>query len=48
MRYALFSLVGIAGEHDLDAPDLGATDQPSGPDGRKPNGHALANGGPAP
>src|SRR6202790_3978466 len=47
-RYALFTLVGIAGEDDLDAPDLGATDQPSGPDGQKPNGHALANGGPAP
>src|ERR1700682_4545028 len=46
--YALFTLVGIAGEDDLDAPDLGAgpkaaTDHPSGPDGRKPNGHALAN-----
>jgi hypothetical protein len=47
-RYALFTLVGIAGEDDLDAPDLSATDQPSGPDGRKPNGHALTNGGPAP
>jgi hypothetical protein len=23
-RYALFTLVGIAGEDDLDAPDLGA------------------------
>jgi hypothetical protein len=52
-RYALFTLVGIAGEDDLDAPDLGAahnTDAeppsspngPSGPNGRKPNGHALA------
>jgi len=30
-RYALFTLVGIAGEDDLDAPDLGAAaDQPSG------------------
>src|SRR5229473_7824304 len=47
-RYALFTLVGIAGEDDLDAPDLGATDQPSGPDGQKPNGHALADGRPAP
>src|ERR1039458_2834047 len=29
-RYALFTLVGIAGEDDLDAPDLGAAaDQPS-------------------
>src|ERR1700739_4900976 len=36
-RYALFTLVGIAGEDDLDAPDLAATpkagaDQPPGPD----------------
>src|SRR6204780_1605949 len=36
-RYALFTLVGIAGEDDLDAPDLGAvpaTDagSPNGPD----------------
>src|ERR1019366_5443032 len=30
-RYALFTLVGIAGEDDLDAPDLGgAADQPAG------------------
>src|ERR1700730_9684559 len=43
-RYALFTLVGIAGEDDLDASGLGATDQSSGPDGQKPNGHALANG----
>jgi hypothetical protein len=48
-RYALFTLVGIAGEDDLDAPDLGAVpkagaDQPSVPDGRSaPNGHALAD-----
>src|SRR5215510_8647622 len=27
-RYALFTLVGIAGEDDLDAPDLGATSRP--------------------
>jgi hypothetical protein len=51
-RYALFTLVGIAGEDDLDAPDLGAApkagaDQLAGPEGQKPNGHALANGGPA-
>jgi hypothetical protein len=26
-RYALFTLVGIAGEDDLDAPDLGASDR---------------------
>jgi hypothetical protein len=53
-RYALFTLVGIAGEDDLDAPDLGAapkagTDQPPGPNGRSaPNGHALADTPPAP
>jgi hypothetical protein len=44
--YALFTLVGIAGEDDLDAPDLGAApktgdDQPLGPDGQRPNGHAC-------
>jgi hypothetical protein len=52
-RYALFTLVGIAGEDDLDAPDLGATpkpgaDQPPGPNGRLSNGHAFANSPPAP
>jgi ERF superfamily protein len=46
-RYALFTLVGIAGEDDLDAPDLGAipkagSEQPPGPVGQKPNGHAFA------
>jgi hypothetical protein len=49
-RYALFTLVGIAGEDDLDAPDLGAvpkagSEQPSGPPvGLKPNGRAFAAG----
>jgi hypothetical protein len=43
-RYALFTLVGIAGEDDLDAPDLGA-----GPDGAAeppgpPDDHKQANG----
>jgi hypothetical protein len=51
-RYALFTLVGIAGEDDLDAPDLGAAphgvDQPPGPSGHKPNGHAFAADLPAP
>src|SRR6202140_2817567 len=52
-RYALFTLVGIAGEDDLDAPDLGAApkagaDQPPGPDGRWPNGHAFPAGLPTP
>jgi ERF superfamily protein len=46
-RYALFTLVGIAGEDDLDAPDLGAvpaTDagSPNGPDRQAMNGHAPA------
>src|ERR1700685_2867386 len=48
-RYALFTLVGIAGEDDLDAPDLGAapkggTDQRPESGGRPPNGHAFAAG----
>jgi hypothetical protein len=33
-RYALFTLVGIAGEDDLDAPDLGAEPSPSAPTAR--------------
>ena len=46
-RYALFTLVGIAGEDDLDAPDLGAApkagaDQPFGSNGQKSNGHSFA------
>src|SRR6201996_128862 len=49
-RYALFTLVGIAGEDDLDAPDLEAitkadANEPSGPDGRDPNGPVQAAGG---
>src|SRR6202051_2201550 len=52
-RYALFTLVGIAGEDDLDAPDLGAApkagaDQPPGPNGRSSNGHAFVADLPAP
>ena len=47
-RYALFTLVGIAGEDDLDAPDLAApTGQPSGtekPDISNQNGRM--NGAP--
>jgi hypothetical protein len=45
-RYALFTLVGIAGEDDLDAPDLPGmkldrgTAGPSNPE--RPNGHAGA------
>jgi hypothetical protein len=47
-RYALFTLVGIAGEDDLDAPDLGAipkagVEQPPPSDHRnQSNGHAAA------
>jgi hypothetical protein len=33
-RYALFALVGIAGEDDLDAPDLNVTEPPERPPGR--------------
>ena len=46
-RYALFTLVGIAGEDDLDAPDLnggmGALPQPAAPDGL---GQQVVAGGP--
>jgi hypothetical protein len=38
-RYALFTLVGIAGEDDLDAPDLPAMRAAGGPDGA----HAVPN-----
>src|SRR6202140_3983188 len=46
-RYALFTLVGIAGEDDIDAPDPGApsradADQPCSADGRLSNGHARS------
>jgi hypothetical protein len=47
-RYALFTLVGIAGEDDLDAPDLGAdttaaAERPRPPDHRKQsNGQKAA------
>jgi hypothetical protein len=47
-RYALFTLVGIAGEDDLDAPDLGADPNPAAelqgpPDhGKQANGQARA------
>jgi ERF superfamily len=43
-RYALFTLVGIAGEDDLDAPDLGGEPAEktgatgNGHDGKRPNG----------
>src|ERR1035438_2439552 len=48
-RYALFTLVGIAGEDDLDAPDLEGVrgtiaDPPNGSAGHASNGHAHATG----
>jgi hypothetical protein len=48
-RYALFTLVGIAGEDDLDAPDLQAgpgtkADPPNGSAGQASNGHAHGTG----
>ena len=45
-RYALFALVGIAGEDDLDAPDLNAP-EPAGPTAMKPllNRRTRSNGG---
>jgi ERF superfamily len=44
-RYALFTLVGIAGEDDLDAPDLGAAPKPAAElprHGSQSNGQAAA------
>jgi ERF superfamily len=43
-RYALFTLVGIAGEDDLDAPDL-ATPQRQSPGPERPKGNGSLNGG---
>src|SRR6202050_4999050 len=44
-RYALFTLVGIAGEDDLDAPDLMTpTAQTSGPEKPKGHGNGRLNG----
>ncbi|HEY1803320.1 MAG TPA: ERF family protein, partial [Terracidiphilus sp.] len=45
-RYALFTLVGIAGEDDLDAPDLVAPQSPgAGPQPAKPPTNPHLNGG---
>jgi hypothetical protein len=45
-RYALFTLVGIAGEDDLDAPDLTAPTVPdSGPEKPAPSNISGLNGG---
>jgi hypothetical protein len=44
-RYALFTLVGIAGEDDLDAPDLiGPTQPTSGHGQRKSRGNGRLDG----
>jgi len=45
-RYALFTLVGIAGEDDLDAPDLSTpTSQTSGPEKPEAERNGRLNGG---
>jgi hypothetical protein len=44
-RYALFTLVGIAGEDDLDAPDLVAPTSQSEPEKPKTNREKLNGGG---
>ena len=44
-RYALFALVGIAGEDDLDAPDLQSPMSEIGTEGTKVNGGQLNGGG---
>jgi hypothetical protein len=43
-RYALFTLVGIAGEDDLDAPDLGADPNPAAELPRPPDQRKQSNG----
>jgi hypothetical protein len=43
-RYALFTLVGIAGEDDLDAPDLGADPNPAAELPRAPDHRSQSNG----
>jgi hypothetical protein len=45
-RYALFTLVGIAGEDDLDAPDLAApTPKAAEPETKASSGNGSLNGG---
>ena len=46
-RYALFTLVGIAGEDDLDAPDLNANPSPAAPVPRSSYPRKEGNGGQA-
>src|SRR5271166_3993745 len=43
-RYSLFTLVGIAGDDDLDAPDLSAASNSSGEPSRQSNNRARPNG----
>ena len=43
-RYALFTLVGIAGEDDLDAPDLAADTNPAAEPARPPECRKNSNG----
>ena len=43
-RYALFALVAIAGEDDLDAPDLGANPNPTAELARPPDLRKQSNG----
>ena len=45
-RYALFTLVGIAGEDDLDAPDIGAPPKSRSEPPRQSDDRARANGRP--
>jgi ERF superfamily len=47
-RYALFTLVGIAGEDDLDAPDLGADPNPAAEPPRPPDHRRQSKGQAAP
>src|ERR1700731_4474120 len=46
-RYSLFALVGIAGDDDLDAPDLAAPANPRGEQPRQSDDPARPNGRPA-
>src|SRR4249920_2431215 len=47
-RYALFTLVGIAGEDDLDAPDLPAAAAPAESPSGRPKTETVPNGQPSP
>jgi hypothetical protein len=47
-RYGLFTLVGIAGEDDIDAPDLKTPMPPASAAKQTPNRHGRLNGGQIP